>query len=96
MQHWFTDNSASDATVGESNQGSVNVRKPVGNSGRLHTFRVLVNQPLESGERVAITGECSSLGRWLPAHCVQLNRENGEFDASGACLFQMTCFKCGK
>lgn len=80
MQHWLFDSGNSDAsTVGESSQGSINSRKPVGNNGRLHTFRVLVNQRLEPGERVAVTGECSNLGRWVPAHCVQLNRECGEF-----------------
>lgn len=83
MQHWLFDSGNSDAsTIGESSQGSINSRKPVGNNGRLHTFRVLVNQRLEPGERVAVTGECSSLGRWLPAHCVQLNRECGEYLSS--------------
>lgn len=79
MQRWIFDNASSDATVGESIEGSSNARKPVGNDGRLHTFRVLVNQRLEPGERVAVTGECSSLGRWSPTQCVQLNLENGEF-----------------
>lgn len=83
MQHWVFDSGNSDATaataVGETSQGPANNCKPVGNNGRLHTFRVLVNQRLEPGERVAVTGECSSLGSWLPAHCVQLNREYGEF-----------------
>lgn len=80
MLRWFGENVNSGATVGEASQGSiVNARSPVGSDGRLHTFRVLVNQRLEPSERVAVTGECSNLGRWLPAHCVQLNRENGEF-----------------
>lgn len=53
--------------------------RPVGNNGQLihHTFRVLVNQRLEPGERVAVTGECACLGRWMPADCVQLDRETG-------------------
>lgn len=49
-------------------------------SGRLFKFRVLVNDRLEQGERVAVTGKCSSLGLWLPARCVLLERENGEFN----------------
>lgn len=79
MQSWVFDNTESDAIVGDSSQSSANIRNPIGNSGRPHTFRVLVNQRLEPNERVAVTGECSSLGNWSPAHCVQLNRENGEF-----------------
>lgn len=51
-------------------------------TGRKHIFRVLVNQPLEPNEVVAVTGECSSLGKWLPARVVQLQREFGEFEAS--------------
>ena len=79
MQHWLFDSGNSDAsTIVESSQGSISGRKPAGNNGRLHTFRVLVNQRLEPGEHVAVTGECLSLGRWLPAHCVQLNREYGK------------------
>ena len=77
MQRWLFGRSSEDASA-ESSQGPANGQTPVGNDGRLHTFRVLVNQRLEPNERVAVTGECSSLGRWLPAHCVQLNRENGE------------------
>lgn len=80
MQHWVFDSGNSEAsTGGETSQGSVNNLKPAGNNGRLHTFRVLVNEKLEPGERVAVTGECTSLGHWLPAKCVQLNREYGEF-----------------
>lgn len=81
MQHWLLDSGNGEASTGAgSNQGAVNSHKPVGNNGRLHTFRVLVtNVKLEPGERVAVTGECSSLGHWLPAQCVQLNRECGEF-----------------
>lgn len=77
MQRWF-ENYNSDGTESSSNNGKLNGPKLDGN-GRLHTFRVLVNQNLDPKERVAVTGECSSLGNWLPAHCVQLNCENGEF-----------------
>ncbi|XP_031623352.1 glycerophosphocholine phosphodiesterase GPCPD1-like [Contarinia nasturtii] len=71
MQRWFF------GSGNESSQSpSHDQNLPPENNGRLHTFRVLVNQRLETSERVAVTGECSSLGRWLPAHCVQLNREN--------------------
>lgn len=77
MQHWFFNNNS--GTESPETASIESNRSPVGNSGRLHTFRVLVNQRLEPGEQVAVTGECSSLGHWLPAHCVQLNRENGEF-----------------
>lgn len=73
MLSFFGVKSNTDATVGDLNV--------VGNNGRLHTFRVLVNQHLQPNECVAVTGECSSLGRWLPAHCVQLNQENGKFIA---------------
>lgn len=80
MQRWFL---ASSTEAGsESSQGQANGQTPVGNNVRLHTFRLLVNQHLEPGECVAVTGECSSLGCWLPAHCVQMNRENGEFQLS--------------
>lgn len=47
-------------------------------SGRQHTFRVLVNQHLEPGDRIAITGDCKALGSWLPARCVLLSRESGK------------------
>lgn len=77
MERWFFGNT-SDANAAESNKDPINSKNSTGNNGRIHTFRVLVNQPLGQGERVAVSGECSSLGRWLPAHCVQLNRENGE------------------
>lgn len=76
MQRWFLANSTEAGS--ESSQGQANGQTPIGNNVRLHTFRVLVNQHLEPGECVAVTGECSSLGCWLPAHCVQMNRENGE------------------
>lgn len=81
MQRWIFGNSNESAPAGAS-QGSTNgndATTAAATNGRLHAFRVLVNQHLEPGERVAVTGECSSLGRWLPAHCVQLDRENGEF-----------------
>lgn len=81
MQHWIVDNNSSDATIGESNHGLANARNSVGNKSRLYTFRVLVNQRLQPGERVALTGECLSLGNWLPANSVQLNCENGEYFA---------------
>lgn len=77
MQRWF-ENYNSDGTESSSNNGKLNVPK-LDENGRFHTFRVFVNQNLDSKERVAVTGEGSSLGNWLPAHCVQLNRENGEF-----------------
>lgn len=77
MQRWF-ETYNSDGAESSSNNGKLNVSKLDGN-GRLHTFRVLVNQNLDPKEHVAVTGECSSLGNWLPAHCVQLNRENGEY-----------------
>lgn len=51
-------------------------------NGRLYQFRVLVNDRLEQGVRIAVTGKCSSLGLWLPARCVLLERENGEFKHS--------------
>lgn len=76
MQRWF---------FGEENRTSEVLHRVQlnetsgGGGGRKHTFRVLVNQHLESFEWVAVTGECSSLGNWLPAHCVPLHRENGEF-----------------
>lgn len=76
MQRWFFGGGKESGN--ESSQGPSNEQNPPPDS-RLHTFRVLVNQRLEPSERVAVTGECSSLGRWLPAHCVQLNRENGEY-----------------
>lgn len=44
---------------------------------RRHTFRVLVNQPLLACEAIAITGECASLGNWLPQQCIALEREKG-------------------
>lgn len=79
MDRWFFGNT-SDESATELSKDPTNVKNSPGNNGRIHTFRVLVNQSLEQAERVAITGECSSLGRWLPAHCVQLNRENGELN----------------
>lgn len=77
MQRWFGNYNA-DGTESSPNNGTSNVPKLDGN-GRLHTFRVLINHNLDPKEHVAVTGECSSLGNWLPARCVQLNRENGEF-----------------
>lgn len=79
MQHWLLDSGNSEAsTGGDTSQGSVNNLKPAAGNGRLHTFRVLVNVKLEPGDRVAVTGECSSLGNWQPSQCVQLEREYGE------------------
>lgn len=76
MQRWF-ETYNSDGIESPSNQGKTAAPK-LDVNGRLHIFRVLVNQNLDPNERVAVTGECSSLGNWLPAHCVQLIRENGE------------------
>lgn len=82
MQRWLCDNFDTDASAPETLTNHVlgypnGVEQQNNGNGRLHTFRVLVNQPMESNESVAITGECSILGRWLPAKSVQLNRENG-------------------
>lgn len=82
MQRWLCDNFDTDASAPEARTDHV-LGQPAAEdqqnatNGRVHTFRVLVNQPTDSNERVAVTGECSILGRWLPAKCVQLNRENG-------------------
>lgn len=83
MQRWLCDTFSEDASAPETlinhtESQEISIEQPNSNAGRLHTFRVLVNQHMEPNERVAITGECSTLGRWLPAKCVQLNRENGE------------------
>lgn len=79
MQRWFFGDDNSDSTSNSfqpNNASTANNTSP--KNGRTHTFRVLVNQKLEPNEQVAVTGECSVLGHWLPAKCVQLNRENGE------------------
>lgn len=94
MQRWFFGNS-NEAAPADSSQGPVSTAAATTNNGRLHTFRVLVNQNLEPGERVAVTGECSSLGRWLPAHCVQLNRENGELiTVNSINKYIIDCIRC--
>lgn len=81
MQRWFFDGDGTTETVANQSSSTIiihnNALKPDQN-GRLHTFRVLVNQYLDPNERVAVTGECSTLGHWMPAQCVQLNRENGK------------------
>lgn len=86
MQRWFFDNFDADASAVDAHSerqqvnDAANAEQQVSRDsrdGRWHTFRVLVNQHMEPIERVAVTGECSLLGRWMPANCVQLNRENG-------------------
>lgn len=73
MERWFFGEDKANGTT-ESMQ-HMQLTEP---SGRKHIFRVMVNQTLEPNEHVAVTGECFSLGKWLPAHVVQLQRENGE------------------
>lgn len=85
MQRWFFDNFDADASAvdahperrQETDAANGEQASRAGRDGRWHTFRVLVNQHMEPIERVAVTGECSLLGRWMPANCIQLNRENG-------------------
>lgn len=80
MERRFFEKYNSDGTV-STDANNTNATVPgasINQNGHLHTFRVLVNQRLEPSEQIAVTGECSSLGSWLPAKCVHLNRENGE------------------
>lgn len=85
MQRWFFGADKSNGTTIESsnlshlNHGTASIDR---SGGRKHTFRVLVNYTLEPNEHVAVTGEGSRLGNWSPAHCVQLNRENGKLTIS--------------
>lgn len=100
MQRWFFDNLSSDASGAEvhvehaqanetARSGETSSGNQPNRDGRWYTFRVLVNQHMEPIERVAVTGECSILGRWLPAKCVQLNRENGKI-SNNICLVTIT------
>lgn len=74
MERWFFGEDKANGTTECMQQ--MQLTEP---SGRRHTFRVLVNLSLEPNEHVAVTGECGSLGNWMPARVVQLQRENGEF-----------------
>lgn len=114
MQRWFFDNFSSDASGAETHADHAQVNDAAGgdggtstgiganqpnSDGRWHTFRVLVNQHMEPIERVAVTGECSLLGRWLPAKCVQLNRENGKQLHLSLMSSHLPCFgvsECGR
>lgn len=66
------ENTKIEETAGQNGKSSVD------NDVRLHTFRVLVKQRLDPEERVAVTGECSSLGSWSLENCVQLDCEKGK------------------
>lgn len=74
MERWFFGEDKANGTTAGKQQMQLTET-----SGRRHTLRVLVNQSLQPNEHVAVTGECSCLGNWLPARVVQLHRENGEF-----------------
>lgn len=74
MERWFFGEDKANGTAAGMQQMQLTE-----SSGRRHTLRVLVNQSLQPNEHVAVTGECFSLGNWLPARVVQLHRENGEF-----------------
>lgn len=76
MERWFFGEDKANGTAAGMQQ--MQLTDP---TGRLHTFRVLVNQSLEQNERVAVTGECFSLGNWVPARVLLLQRENGECHA---------------
>lgn len=76
MERWFFGEDKANGTI-----ESIHQMQLTESTGRKHTFHVLVNQPLEPNERVAVTGECSSLGNWFPARVVQLQQENSEFES---------------
>lgn len=84
MQRWlFVNNSG--AGSAESNQGSANGQSPVGNDVRLLKLKVSVDQSLEPGEQIAVSGQCLNIGPSLQTQCIPLNRENGELITDKIC-----------
>lgn len=46
------------------------------------TFNVLVTEPLNSIEKIAISGECSSLGNWNPAQAQHLEQRECKLNSN--------------
>lgn len=74
---WYLDNKAKKVDQSERRPLSKSVEVNDGGVRKLQ-FRVLVTQKLNSFESMCVTGECSSLGNWIPQHCVLLQKEDGK------------------
>lgn len=46
---------------------------------RQWSFRVLVTQILNPFEGIAVIGECSALGKWIPQRATFMTHEEGKF-----------------
>lgn len=73
---WFLDNKTN--TSNQSSSYAVPTKSVEKyDQERNWNFRVHVTQKLQPFEQIAITGECSSLGKWISQHCVYLRCDEG-------------------
>lgn len=76
---WFMDETANlapgTATPSSSSSSSCSQSIDEKTNTKLWTFKVLVNNNLLENERIAITGDSSSLGNWKPENIIILNHD---------------------
>ena len=49
---------------------------------RIWTFKVLINEELMTHEKVALVGNCESLGNWHLSGCVLMSKDEGMYAIS--------------
>lgn len=75
---WFLDEPAKHGGI--TSQSITRSKKTgVGVFDRKWTFKVLVTKQLYANEKIAVVGDCESLGAWNPEDAILLNQTDGEF-----------------
>lgn len=80
MQRWWyldDKNKIVNNSVDYFTQANTLTNNATDENERQWTFRVLVTQTLNPFEGVAVIGECSALGKWLPQRATFMTHEEG-------------------
>lgn len=88
---WFLDEPAKHGGV-TSHSTTRSKKAGVGVFDRKWTFKVLVTKKLYANEKIAVVGDCESLGAWDPEDAILLNQTDGEF----LCFLFLGFYLCGE
>lgn len=75
---WFLDEPAKHGGI-QSQSITRSKKTGVGAFDRKWTFKVLVTKQLYANEKIAVVGDCETLGAWNPEDAILLNQTDGEF-----------------
>lgn len=85
---WFLDEPAKHGGI-TSHSTTRSKKAGVGVFDRKWTFKVLVTKQLYANEKIAVVGDCDSLGAWDPEDAILLNQTDGKFSFLFLFLFHL-------